>query len=213
MRERRPDASSPAAGLPDKQLLREWLTEANALDLQLVDAVMNGDLETVRALLDGEEGADQCARVEAEEGQAILRGSVLHVAIQQGNLEIVRILLDSGAVSDAVLTVAQENSTLQGTALHLAVEQGSLGIVKALLDDGANPNAPMTWVSGNHEFRGTALHAAAVLKHVEIVRALLKAGANTGIPTNDGQTAADLARSGGAHHLGDLLDAEVRNDR
>lgn len=105
---------------------------------------------------------------------------MLHLAIQQGDLEMVRVLLNAGALADAILTVAQEDSTLKGTALHLAVERESLEIVTVLLDDGANPNSPMAKMTGNHTFSGTALHAAVMLKHTGIVRALLEAGANTG---------------------------------
>lgn len=166
---------------------------------------MNGDVETVRDLLDGEEGADPCARVHAQEGPSVFKGSVLHVAIQQGDLEIVRALLNAGAVTDAVLIVAHGDSTLKGTALHLAVERGSLEIVKALLDEGANPNASMAKITGDYQFRGTALHAATVLNHPGIVWALLEAGANTEIPTNQGKTACDVAYDAGAEKIASML--------
>ena len=209
MRGRRPEASPQAVGRRDEQLLHRWISEADALDGQLLEAVKNGDLETVRALLDGEEGADPCARVDAEEGHSVFRGSVLHLAIQQGDLEIVRVLLNAGAVADGVLTVAQGDTTLKGTALHLAVERGSLEIVKALLDEGAHPNAPMVKITGDHEFSGTALHAATVLRHPGIVLALLEAGANTETPTNHGKTASDIARDVGAHQIADLIDGKA----
>ena len=208
MRERRTDANPRSTRHRDAQLLYRWISEADALDGHLLEAVMNGDVETVRAVLEAEEGADPGAGVDAEEGHSIFRGSVLHLAIQQGDLEIVQALLNAGAVADAVLAVAQGDSTLKGTALHLAVERGSLEIVRALLDEGAGPNAPMSKSAGDHEFSGTALHAATVLRHTGIVLALLRAGANTEALTNHGKTASEIAHDVGAFQIADLIDGE-----
>lgn len=206
MPERRPDGQPEANRQRDKRLLREWISEADTLDHRLVQAVRDGDLQTVKALLDGEDGADPCARVDAEDHDSVIRGSVLHLAIQRGELEIVRSLLRAGAVADSVLTFADLDSTLKGTALHLAVERGNLEIVQVLLDDGADPNALMAKITADSEFRGTALHSATALRHPGVVRALLDAGARLEIKTNLGKTAFQMARDANAQEIVAILD-------
>ena len=206
MPERRPDGQSEADRQRDKRLLREWISEADTLDRRLIKAVSNGDLHTVQVLLDSEEGPDPCARVDSEGHNSVLRGNVLHLAIQQGELEIVRSLLRAGAVADAVLTFADRGSTLKGTALHLAVERGNLEIVRALLDDGADPNALMAKIAGDSEFRGTALHSATALRHPGVVEALLDAGARSEIRSNLGNTALQMARDANAQEIVAILD-------
>ena len=207
MPERRADGQSEADRQRDKRLLREWISEADALDRRLIKAVSDGDLQTVQALLDREEGPDPCARVDTEDHDSALSGNVLHLAIQQGELEIVRLLLRAGAVADAVLTLADRGSTLKGTALHLAVERGNLKIVQALLDDGADPNALMAKIAGDSEFRGTALHSATALRHPGVMQALLDAGARSEIETNLGKTALQMARDANAQEIIAILDA------
>ncbi len=99
MPKRRPDGQSEADRKRDKRLLREWISEADTLDRRLITAVSDGDLHTVEVLLDREEGADPCARVNAEDRYSVLSGSVLHLAIQKGDLGIVQSLLRAGAVA------------------------------------------------------------------------------------------------------------------
>ena len=206
MPERRPDGESEADRQRDKRLLREWISEADALDRRLIKAVSDGDLQTVQVLLDREEGPDPCARVDAEDHDSVLRGNVLHLAIQQGDLGIVRSLLRAGAVADAVLTFADRGSTLKGTALHLAVERGNLEIVQALLDDGADPNALMAKIAGDGEFRGTALHSATALRHPGVVEALLNAGARSETQSNLGKTALRMAFDANAQEIVAILE-------
>ena len=202
----RPDGQSEADRQRDKQLLREWISEADTLDHQLIKAVSDGDRHTVQVLLDREEGPDPCARVDAEDHDSVLRGNVLHLAIQQGDLGIVQSLLRAGAVADAVLTFADRGSTLKGAALHLAVERGNLEIVQALLDDGADPNALMAKIAGDSEFRGTALHSATALRDPGVVEALLDVGARPEIKTNLGKTALQIARDANAQEIVAILD-------
>lgn len=205
MPERRLGGQSNADRQRDKRLLREWISEADTLDHLLIEAVLDGDLHTVQVLLDREEGPDPCALVDAEDHDSVLRGSVLHLAIQQGELEIVRSLLRAGAVADGVLTVADRSSTLEGTALHLAVERGNLEIVQALLKDGADPNALMARIAMDSELRGTALHFATALRHPGVVEALLEAGAHSEIQNNLGKTALQMARDANAQEIVAIL--------
>ena len=206
MPERRPDGESEADRQRDKRLLREWISEADALDRRLIKAVSDSDLQTVQVLLDREEGPDPCARVDAEDHDSVLRGSVLHLAIQKGDLGIVQSLVRAGAVANAVLTFTDRTSTLRGTALHLAVERGNLEIVQTLLKDGADPNARMAKIVGDSEFGGTALHSATALRHAGVVKALLDAGARSEIQSNLGKTALQMARDANAQEIVAILD-------
>jgi hypothetical protein len=147
-------------------------------------AARAGRVETVRMLLD--RGADIMAPValgvtrgELLAGRAVARGNaemlalllergvllpregaglLLESAALAGNLQMVELLLASGA--DASAAGAQ--------ALSAAAAKGHVQIVQLLLDAGANPRA------GNHE----ALRRAMRADHRETAKALREAGAN-----------------------------------
>jgi ankyrin repeat protein len=95
----------------------------------------------------------------------------LSLACQNGNTEMVELLLQQGA---------DPNATLRGgeTALMTAARTGKLGPVKALLSRGAIVEAK--------ERRGqTALMWAAADGHAEVVESLLEAGADFRTPLPD----------------------------
>lgn len=99
----------------------------------------------------------------------------LHVAAEGGHVEIVRYLLEHGAVVDA------SQGTTHSTALMMAVRAASIDCVKALLEKGANVNAANAY--GN-----TALHEAAQCGHESIIEALCKAGADVNARNHKGST-------------------------
>ena len=106
-------------------------------------------------------------------------GSPLHVAVKEGDIEVVKHLLDKGA-----------DPNIQGafgeTPLHVAVDRGYENIVKLLLEKGANPNIQSN--EGN-----TPLHLAVVSSFADIAYELLKAGADKTIKNKAGKTPLDLA--------------------
>ncbi|MBI1320208.1 MAG: hypothetical protein GC168_14870 [Candidatus Hydrogenedens sp.] len=59
----------------------------------------------------------------------------LHVAVETGNVELVRLLLEHGAPVD------QADAIMGGTPLHAAAANGDMPMVKLLLDNGADVNA------------------------------------------------------------------------
>jgi len=63
--------------------------------------------------------------------------TVLHVAAQAGNVEVVRQLLAAGAPVDATMRVGQLASV---TSLHLAVEAGHTDVIRLLIDAGCDVN-------------------------------------------------------------------------
>ena len=115
----------------------------------------------------------------------------LHVAAEQGYVEIVHLLLEAGADKD--------NAGRRGTtALHLAAQHGRLEIVHLLLDSGADKE--------KLTFRGeTALHYAARNGHSEVVNLFLESGADKEKLAFGGETALHLAVMNGHSEVVRLL--------
>jgi ankyrin repeat protein len=126
-------------------------------DKELLDATKRGDVAAVRSLLG--EGADP----NVSQGDGM---SALHLAAQEGNLDIVNVLLEAGA------TVGAKTRIGDYTPLHLASWGAHTSSVSALIEAGANPGI-VTTTSGV-----TPLHLAAKATNGEsTVRALLERGA------------------------------------
>ena len=126
-------------------------------DSPLLDASKRGDIAAVKALL--AQGADP----NAARGDGL---SALHLTAEEGNLEIVRLLLDAGA------DVAAKTHIGHYQPLHLASRTGQADVVRVLLAAGADPEA-VTTTTGV-----TPLHLAAkALDGAGAVRVLLEHGA------------------------------------
>ncbi|KAL8700353.1 MAG: hypothetical protein Q9201_005492 [Fulgogasparrea decipioides] len=119
-------------------------------------AAYNGYCGALKILLDAN------ADVDSRYGESC--STALHLAAEQGNTEVVRVLLKTGASVDFPNDLGQ-------TPLWFAVNEGHAEISKMLLDAGASPSP---WGS-EHE---TLLFAALGSRSVDIVTSLLKAGAN-----------------------------------
>ena len=147
-------------------------------DGELLDATSRGDVAAVRSLL--AEGADP----NVAQGDGL---TALHVAAQEGNLEIARLLLDAGANVEAKTRIGGY------TPLHLAGGGAHAAVVRALLGAGANTGA-VTTTTGV-----TPLHLAAKAMDGEgAVRAMLESGAPANAQESAaGQTALMFAASHG----------------
>lgn len=101
------------------------------------------------------------------------RGGLLSLAVNHGQLEIVRLLLDLGADVDerTMLHELEEPTASWGTPLWYAALAGRRDIAELLLDRGADPNA-------NVYASGWALRNAYRHKDGELKRLLLERGAN-----------------------------------
>jgi ankyrin repeat protein len=125
----------------------------------LSEAVGEGDLETIRSLLDA--GADiryvrpsgYTVMIDVMHGRTILEDPQL--------LPVLRLLIERGADLDAVSEYGE-------SALSVASRVGRFDAVGVLLEAGANPS-PLEW---------TSLHRAVALGSVEDVRMRLEAGDN-----------------------------------
>ena len=147
-------------------------------DGQVLEAIRRGDVAAVRSLL--AEGADP----NVPQGDGL---TGLHLAAQEGNLEIAELLLGAGAMVEAHTRIGDY------TPLHLASEGAHAAVVGALLEAGANAGA-LTTTTGV-----TPLHLAARAFNGEgAVKALLERGAPVNAQESAaGQTALMFAASYG----------------
>lgn len=137
-------------------LLSGATNAASQQDSPLLNATKRGDVVAVRSLL--EDGADP----DVAQGDGL---TALHLAAQQGNLEIVQPLIGAGANVEAKTRIGDY------TPLHLASGGAHASVVRALIDAGADPTA-ITSRTGV-----TPLHLAAkALNGESTVRALLEQG-------------------------------------
>ena len=118
-----------------------------------------------------EQGASAGATTRANDGW-----SPLHVAVGQGNAEVVRVFVEHGMDVGA-------RADDGWTPLHVAVEQGNADIVRILVEHGAD--ATIQANDGR-----TPLHMAAEAENVEVARILLGQGTDTDSATVTGTTTA-----------------------
>ena len=122
----------------------------------------------------------------------------LHLAADLGNLDIVELLLKSGAEID----LHDGWDTLGRTALHRAVIKGNIEVINVLIQAGADINAKQ-WDGY------TALDLAKTAKNAEIVSLLRKLGAN------DSPLNTDIKRiiiTGAAGFIGFHLSRHLLNE-
>ena len=122
--------------------------------LELIDAVKQNDVDTVRSLI-----ARQ-VEIDATDTDS---STPLHWAVQRDNLEVADLLIGAGANVRA-------STRYNITPLSLAATNGSAGMIERLLDAGVDPNA------ASQEGQ-TALMTAALNGRVEAIRVLLDSGA------------------------------------
>ncbi len=148
----------------------------------------------------------------------------LYTASKNGQLDIVRSLLDRG--SDV-----NEMDSRRATALYTASSKGKLGVAKLLIERGANVNlrgihgwTPLQAasyfgylevtrflldhgadVNAKARNRQTALHAASVLGHLDIALLLVERGADVDVRNHFGRTPRQEAMAHGCHRVAEFL--------
>ena len=152
-------------------------------DLRIVEAVRDGDQETVRSLL------EQQVDVNTSQPDG---ATALHWAAHRSDLETADLLIGAGANVNAM-------NDYGVTPLSLASTNGSAWMVEKLLRVGADPNAAQP-------FGETPLMTAARTGSVDVVRALLVHGARVnGKEKRRGQTALMWAVSENHPRVAGLL--------
>jgi hypothetical protein len=109
--------------------------------------------------------------------------TALHLASENGHVEVVKILLEKGINFKLRTDLGQ-------TALHLASKNGHAKVVKILLENGIDINQD---TNGGR----TALNLASKNGHVEVVKVLLEKGIDFKLKTDRAETALHLASENG----------------
>ena len=190
-----------------------WSIVSNTLGALLFEAVRRRKEWAVNLLL--ENGAD----LQAIDG---IGHQALYYAVNESQESMVKVLLDRGAIKNAIA-----NPLIEGSPLHCAVSRPNLTIVEMILTAGADVNekensgntplheiirhygtlhAPQAKIGLLLKFRAqinignsradTPLHLAVQHRQPEAVQMLLDAGANIGVMNAHGETALDLATNG-----------------
>jgi uncharacterized protein len=164
------------------QALYEGKTEeARALaaaraDLDVFEAAAMGDLDRLRALLDGDPSL-----ANAWSGDGF---TPLHFAAFFGHPAAAKLLIDRGADLEARST--NREFALDAAPLHSAAAAGQREVCEVLVDAGVDVNAVQ---HGGY----TALIDAAQNGNAELAELLLERGADATAQLDDGRTAAELA--------------------
>ena len=134
-----------------------------------LQACRTGDYQTVQYLL--ENGHDvHSTEIHPDK----LRIGAIHIAVQYGHIDIVKILWLHGA------SLEDRTTSIGYRPLHIAVKSKDLAMVKLLLRRGAH-------VSAENQFGEQPIHLAARYGSIKILNALLKAGAELECPDLKGR--------------------------
>ncbi|KAL5246929.1 hypothetical protein ACHWQZ_G018962 [Mnemiopsis leidyi] len=128
----------------------------------------------------------------------------LHIAIIKGNLEVVKLLIKSGANIEL-------NDDASNSSLYLSVIYGRVQIVKFLLKKLSLES--ITRISKNSDTGWSVLHEAASRDHSTVLQLLLEAGLPAYPQNDDKNTPADLANSAGNKGIVALLEKAVANPK
>jgi uncharacterized protein len=111
--------------------------------------------------------------------------TALHLACFFAQPSAARLLIDAGAPVDE-----PSRNDMRVRPLHSAAAASQVGTAKALLDAGAS-------IDATQQGGFTALHASATRGDEALTALLVARGADVGRRTDDGASAADLARAAG----------------
>lgn len=143
---------------------------------ELTGAIIYDDEEAVRRIIS--EGGDVNEPLIDSSNDFWDSGKIfpLYVAVDNGNPDIIRMLIDAG--SDV-----NNNETLSGTSLHHAVRNDNVEVVRMLIEAGADVQLPNYFATLDEKIVAfTPLYDA---KSVEVARMLIEAGADVNATGTD----------------------------
>jgi uncharacterized protein len=152
-------------------------------DPAIVDAAMNGDLKTLKALV------RQAVDVDAQRPDGM---TALHWAVQRRDLQMMSALLEAGAKHDLTNRTGAK-------PLYLAAMNADAGAIARLLDAGEDANAVLT-AEGE-----TVLMLTSHTGNPQTVKLLLDRGADPNVQQVRGQTALMWAAAEGHADVVELL--------
>nr|AEL30802.1 transient receptor potential cation channel subfamily A member 1 [Carollia brevicauda] len=123
------------------------------------------------------------------------KASPLHMAVQSGDLEMIKMCLDNGAQLELM-----ENGKC--TALHFAATQGATEIVKLMITSYSGTGDIVNSVDGNQE---TMLHRASLFDHHELAEYLISVGADINSTDSEGRSPLLLATASASWNTVNLL--------
>ncbi|XP_001493514.2 transient receptor potential cation channel subfamily A member 1 [Equus caballus] len=123
------------------------------------------------------------------------KASPLHMAVQSGDLEMIKMCLDNGAQLELM-----ENAKC--TALHFAATQGATEIVKLMISSFSGSSDIVNAVNGNQE---TPLHRASLFDHYELADYLISVGADINSTDSEGRSPLILATTSASWNIVNLL--------
>ncbi|XP_044151009.1 transient receptor potential cation channel subfamily A member 1 isoform X1 [Bufo gargarizans] len=124
------------------------------------------------------------------------KSSPLHVAVQNGRLEVVKACVGYGAKVDLKQVI--DNAT----PLHFAASQGATEIVKFMVSSYSGEKNILDLPDGNNE---TPLHKSCLFDHVDLAEYLLSLGANIDSVDNEMRTPLLMATSCSSWKIVNLL--------
>ena len=186
------------------------MSNGHGLPRRVFNAACGGEREVVIAWLDT--GGHINALCSWEEEDAIRCAVLLQAAAGLGRLELVRELLQRGAITEVSNSAGRQ-------PLMLAACLGHTAILLLLLQHSADPDlqsadrqAACNGVEQRYNGNGfTALMHAASHGHEACVQVLLRAGANTELRNKLGETASQLAKAKEHHVLAETIEQHARS--
>ena len=129
--------------------------------VSLFDSIRQGDLKHTKSLI------EEVTNINIKDNKG---ETPLHIAVDKGHLEIVKLLVEKGADINARVSYPPDGKWEGGTALHYAIES-DLEIAKFLIEKGADANI--------HDFEGQSpLDRALDLIGEEEAKSLFSANKN-----------------------------------